>query len=246
MGTGSGKQYAAHSVWSDGKIVAMPQSERSVLGGNGPRSFTFLACAMALILSQSGCGAEGGGNSPGPAAPTSQGGGMTREQEDYVRRFLNGTGIYARIYVQDRLLDRTSGTVLQYSPDVGADRILIEYVRNRIRDNVGFSAIQSVPPATEGIPSGPGHEGILRQYPSGVVYISIANERWRHIPGTQISEVVPGVAISGDPASTGVHHAFLTESAPGDVPCRPYCRTAEETFAAVRGRIDLILRNVSR
>jgi hypothetical protein len=79
----------------------------------------------------------------------------------------------------------------------------------------------------------------------GVAYIAIHYLLGPRIAGTPDYEQLPLISFYGDPFSTG-RATTLREYAPGDVPCRPYCRTGEEIFNAVKGSIDLILRNSLR
>jgi hypothetical protein len=168
---------------------------------------------------------------------------LSRQQRAYVGRFLPGSGNYTRIVFHDRTLRATPAT-FYYSPTIVADRMLAEYVRSRVREDVSVEIARDVPPAVNVATPSHLEAPVAAVFHGGVVYIEILSQRWRHLGGTQISEVIPAVYVYGDPAVVR-GPVLLTEAAPGDVPCQSYCRSAEQTFNAVRGRIDLILRNVT-
>jgi hypothetical protein len=169
---------------------------------------------------------------------------LSNEQSAYVARFLSGSGNYTRIVFHDRTM-RATPTSFYYSPTIAADRMLAEYVRSRVREDVSVEIARDVPPAIDIATYPPGSSPPARLYHNGIVYIEIIAQRWRHLDGTQISEVIPAVHVYGN-AAVIKGPILLTEPAPGDVPCQSYCRSAQQTFDAVRGRIDLILRNVAK
>lgn len=171
---------------------------------------------------------------------------MTPAAQEYVRKYLPGTGRYTSVTVGNRLLAPNAEIVLSVVPPAGADALLSDYVRSGLLPHVAFAEVPFAPNPAPGYPSDTDEEPLLREYPPGVLYLFIAEKARRSIAGTHIQETIPALAVSGDPISLGVHHALLDAPAPGDVPCSPACRTAEQAFAAVLGRVNLVLRNVLR
>jgi hypothetical protein len=183
-----------------------------------------------------------------PATPGLRGGRMTPEQEGYVRRHLRGTGRYSRIIVQDQSV-RVPTFETYETPRTDGEHLLATYIRDWVRADVPVEAVRDAPQAEEEmgdpVPSAPPRRARLRVFPIGVAIIALAYEHGPRIPGTANHWPHPYVRFYGDPASTG-GFVTLKEYAPGDIPCRPYCRTGEQIFNSVKGRIDLILRNSLR
>jgi hypothetical protein len=171
---------------------------------------------------------------------------MTPTEEEYVAKHLGGTGQYTSVTVGNRLLGSNAALVLNALPSAGADALLSQYVRTRLLPHVTFAEVCSVPSPTPGYPADNGEKPLLRKYPPGVLYLFIGEKMRRAIPGSRVHESIPALAAAGDPVTLGPHHVLLDEPAPGDVPCSPACRTAEQAFASVRGRVDLVLRYVLR
>lgn len=170
---------------------------------------------------------------------------MRISADEYARRFLPGPGLYTSVIVQDWTLRDPSGEMVRALPSRRADTLVADYIRKSIRPSVDFVLTAEIPPPTVGTPARPGREGRPVAAKKGVVHISLVH-LVRPDGGDGTAGSVPQVGIWGDSDQIGAHHLLLDRPAPGDVPCHPYCRTAEEAFAAVKGRIDIIIRNIRK
>jgi hypothetical protein len=168
---------------------------------------------------------------------------MTVDQ--YIQRYVPGPGRYQRVIIEDWALKDPSGEMLRRMPVRGADRLVAAYVKSSVRPEVRVEVRAEVPPPTIGIPGGPAGEGHLLPSKKGVVYLSLTH-LLRQGKAGELPGSVPVVGVWGDSEQIGKHHVTLDEPAPGDRPCSPYCNTADEAFAAVKGRIDIIIRSIRR
>lgn len=171
---------------------------------------------------------------------------MTSEQDAYVRQFLNGTGLYSRLIVQDRSIPSPFFPA-EVSPRTDADRLLLAYIRESVRPEVAVEAVRDAPPAVDmGYPGNSSYVPEKIKFPAGLGIVALNYRLGPRISGTPDSEWHPFIAFYGDPVCTGGGRVRLSEPAPGDLLLPPRRPTGEEIFASVRGRLDLILRNVLR
>lgn len=168
---------------------------------------------------------------------------MRISADQYASLFVPGPGVYTSVIVQDWTLRDISGELVRAVPSRGADTLVADYIRRSIRPSVNFLRTAEIPPPTIGIPARPGSEGRPVPAKKGVIHIEIVHLLRRDEGGGPAGSV-PQVGIWGDPDQVGVHHVLLDRPAPGDIPCPGHCRTADQAFAAVKGRIDIIIRNI--
>lgn len=170
----------------------------------------------------------------------------TPDEKAYVRQYLNGTGVFHRLVVQDRLLRLSDPrSALEGAPSLGVDRLAGDYLTSKLSTGVVIERLKNLPPPTVGYPR-EGTAGGPVTFPPGTVYVLIFHHGFKRRVGAKVVDTIPAVAIYGDAAAIGAHFVELTMPAPGDRPCPGYCSTAEEAFQSIRGRLDLIIRNVGK